>query len=174
MLKQQNPTIPLYYVRYRKLLSFLSAGRTLHLFCIGSLLLCVHFLSRLFTMESWSELLLLLPALLFGTLVITTQLDAYSRYQNYKVVKDLMYEHGFRNLLLGPFAHSHCQRDAVREAAKQLNYQEQTRAYFRKIGYHWYHIIPTPIAKNPRLLLTKGYWGTTLFAKHYQSKYFHW
>ncbi|RKD90205.1 hypothetical protein [Mangrovibacterium diazotrophicum] len=174
MFKQEQPGVPISYVLFRKILSFLNAGRMLHLFCLISLFLTSVFLKRLLQAEHWYWSWHILPTLLFATLVVTTQLDAYSRYQNYKQVKDLLYLHGFRALLLGPFSHSRCQRDAVWEAAKQLSYAEQTQKYFKKLGYRWYHILPTPILKKPGLLLTKGYWATTFFVHYYPSKYFHW
>lgn len=174
MIKQEQSLFPYLYIRYKKMKSFLHVGKILHLFTLFSLLLLGHFLHQLGELEFWYRSWLMLPVLFFSSLVITTQMDAYCRYQNYKFVKDLLHQYGYRDLLLKPFAHSRCQRDAVREAAKQLNYSEQTNRYFKKVGYRWYHILPATVVRDPLVLLGKGFWITTFFVPHYQSKYFEW
>ncbi len=116
---------------------------------------------------------LILSVYLFS-LLVTTQLDAYSRYQNYKMVKDMLYKNGFRGLIVKPFSKSQCQREAVKEAACQLNMDKQVKKYFYDSGYRWFHIIPTVLLENPLLFFTKGYWITTFFVPNYRSKYFIW
>ncbi len=174
MLKQEQPDFPLTYVFYKKLMSFLYAGRILHCFFLSALVLLIFCLNRLASAEHWYLSWYLVPVLFLTSFLVTTQLDAYSRYQNYKFVKDLLYKHGFRELLLKPFAHSRCQRDAAFEASKQLNYSIQTNQYYKKLGYRWYHILPTAVVRNPMVLLQKGFWITTFFVPHYESKYFYW
>jgi hypothetical protein len=98
------------------------------------------------------------------------QLDARSRYQNYKLVKDNLFAYGFQKRIVKPFIKSRCQRDAVKAAAYDLGRSQQCKEYFRINGYKWYHLTPDVIFKDPSLLLTKNFWITTLFAKTYHSK----
>ncbi|MCX6303763.1 MAG: hypothetical protein NT040_02235 [Bacteroidetes bacterium] len=106
--------------------------------------------------------------------MVTTQLDAFSRFQDYKMIKDLFYIYGFRGLLVKPYARSKCQRDAVMEAASQLGLRSAANKHFYNLGYRWYHIVPSVLIENPLLLLSTGYWRTTFFVPKYESKYFHW
>lgn len=114
------------------------------------------------------------PVMFFFSLIITTEFDAYNRYQNYKMVKDLLYRHGFRELLVKPFSKSSCQRDAAAEAARQLEMKEKAAKYFYRLGYRWYHIIPSILVENPMTFFTKMYWVSTFFVPRYKSKYFLW
>jgi hypothetical protein len=174
MLKQNTSSFPGWYILYKKLVTFLRASFILQLFFILTLVLFVIFINRYNTYEknilSWDALL----SIFFFSLAITTQLDAYSRYQNYKMIKDLVHKNGFRELLIKPFSGSRCQRDAVREMAYQLKIMHLVQQYFFKLGYRWYHIIPTILIRKPLLIFTKGYWITTFFVKKYKSKYFLW
>jgi hypothetical protein len=108
------------------------------------------------------------------SVTVTSQLDAYSRFQNYKMMKDLLFQHGYRELFLKPFSRSRCQRDAVSEAASQLGLEADINLYFKRLGYKWYHIIPSVLIENPLILLTRNYWQTTFFVSYYRSKYFCW
>jgi hypothetical protein len=116
----------------------------------------------------------LVLCLYFLSLVFTTQLDAYSRFQNYKMAKDLMHQYGFKKSLIKIFSKSRCQRDAFAEAARSLGYKKEIDRYFYSIGFRWYHILPTIILRKPLVLLTKEYWISTLFVSKYKSKYFYW
>ncbi len=174
MFIQHKQNISQTLIWYKKVVTFLRAGRTLHFFSIASICLIYLFQQRLVHSENWLFSFYWLPFLFFSSLLVTTQLDAYSRYQNYKQIKDLLHQYGFREIIICPLSKSNCQRDAVREAAHQLDYKDPTLRYFRKLCYRWYHIVPTVIVENPALLLTKGYWTSTFFVQHYKSKYFLW
>jgi hypothetical protein len=113
-------------------------------------------------------------SLFFFSLCITTELDAYSRYQNYKLVKDLFYKHGFREMIAKPFSKSSCQRHAAVEAGRQLEFSDKIENYFYNMGYRWHHIVPSMLIDKPLLFFTKDYWTSTFFVPRYKSKYFHW
>jgi hypothetical protein len=98
------------------------------------------------------------------------QLDARSRYQNYKLVKDRLYLHGFQPRIIRPFMKSRCQRDAVNAAAYELGMSANCKTYFRNEGYKWYNLFPDVIFLDPWILYTKNFWITTLFSKTYHSK----
>jgi hypothetical protein len=90
------------------------------------------------------------------------------------MVKDLYYEHGFRELITKPFSKSSCQRDAAAEAARQLDIEDKVESYFYKLGFRWYHIVPSMLIESPLLFFTKMYWLSTFFVPRYKSKYFYW
>jgi len=103
-------------------------------------------------------------------LPLFAQLDARSRYQNYKLVKDNLYTYGFKTRFLKPFIKSSCQRAAVKVAAVELGMLHQCREYFKRNGYKWYHLIPDIVLKKPSVLFTKNFWSTTLFTKTYHPR----
>jgi len=102
-------------------------------------------------------------------LPLFAQLDARSRYQDYKLVKDNLFVYGFQKRIVKPFIKSRCQSDAAKAAAYELGMLQQCKEYFRINGYKWYHLAPDIIFKDPSLLLTKKFGVTTLFAKAYHS-----
>ncbi|MCF6248104.1 MAG: hypothetical protein L3J69_12185, partial [Desulfobacula sp.] len=107
-------------------------------------------------------------------LVFFSQMDARSRFQNYKQAKDLLHENGFQPRIIRLFCASRCQRDALRVAAKDLGMVQQLDVYYKKLGYRWFHVMPDFIFSRPTLFLTRRYWQRTLFEKSYQLKYFLW
>jgi len=112
---------------------------------------------------------------LYGfTLPFFSQLDARSRYQNYKQAKDKIYEHGFQNRIIKPFVYSRCQREAVLMASKSMKKEKECHMLFKDMGFRWYHILPRVLIQHPSSFFTKKYWEITLFASTYQSHYFLW
>jgi hypothetical protein len=101
------------------------------------------------------------------SLPVLSQLDARSRYQNYKQIKDQIYFYGFNTKIVRPTIKSRCQRDAALLAAKELGFGEQCRQFFRLNGYRWYHIFPDFLFQRPDFLLTKYFWTTTFFSPTY-------
>jgi hypothetical protein len=174
MLKEDSISVSEWYIFYKKMVTFLRTSLTLQLFFVFTLTMFIIFLYRFLEngikLVSWNTLF----TMFFFSLAITTQLDAYSRYQNYKQVKDLIHKNGFRGMIIKPFSGSRCQRDAVREMAHQLKIKNLVRQYFYHLGYRWYHIIPTTLIRKPLLIFTRGYWITIFFVPRYRSKYFLW
>ena len=157
----------------KKFISYLKAGYLLHLITFSEIVFFSWFY-YFFDTVSWFKndffilkLIVLSPAI---CMPLFAQLDARSRYQNYKLVKDHLYIYGFQTRILKPFVKSRCQRDAAKAAAYELGMLQQCKEYFKNNGYKWYHLFPDVIFKKPSILLTKNFWITTLFAKTYQSK----
>jgi hypothetical protein len=156
-----------------KIISYLRVGYLLHTITLISLLMfCCLF--SFFDIPSWLvghnsfiKSIALIPTI---GLPLFAQLDARSRYQNYKLVKGNLYTYGFKTRLLKPFIKSSFQRDAVKVAAVELGMLHQCREYFKRNGYKWYHLIPDIILKKPSVLFTKNFWSTTLFTKTYHPK----
>jgi len=102
------------------------------------------------------------------------QLDAASRYQDYKKVKDLLYETGFKPRVVQLFMNSRCQRDAVKVAARDLGLTQVLIVYYKTKGYAWFHLLPEFVFKKPMVVFTKRYWQRTLFEQRYERKHFLW
>jgi hypothetical protein len=112
---------------------------------------------------------------IYGFVVIVfAQLDAISRFQNYKLAKDLLFEKGFQKRIANLFISSRCQREAVMVAANDLGISEELDLYLKGMGYRWFHVIPDMVLLSPKVFLTQRFWENTLFVKHYDSKYFSW
>lgn len=162
-----------------RILRYIQTGYLLHLVTILSVIL-VLWLGNQLTKEialKTGPLRLLFFGFgsgYFFTLIFFSQLDARSRFYNYKMVKDKLYEYGFDARLLRPFMYSRCQRDAIAVAAREMNYTREWKKLNYKLGFRWYHLLPHLVVKQPDILITFDYWNKTLFAKPYQSKYFLW
>lgn len=109
-----------------------------------------------------------------AALLIFAQLDAFSRFQNYKKAKDMFYENGFKPRIADLFIHSRCQRDAVKVAARDLGFLDPLCLYYQTLGYRWFHLLPDALFLKPLVFFSRRYWLRTLFEKKYTSKYFPW
>jgi hypothetical protein len=158
----------------RNFISYIKAGCLLHLITLIEILVfvCLYYFLN---MPGWSDTgdhvsLKLVAISCFVGMPLFAQLDARSRYQNYKLVKDYLYLYGFQTKILKPFMKSRCQRDAARAAAEELGLSVQCKKYFQSNGHKWYHLLPDILLKEPYILFTKNFWLTTLFTKTYHQK----
>jgi hypothetical protein len=104
--------------------------------------------------------------------MILSQLDARSRWQNYKQIKDYLYGFGYRERIFKPLLKSSCQRQAALIAAEELGYRARVEAFFGSHGYRWYHIPPDFVFTHPQFLWSRHFWRTTFFAPTYHPKHF--
>lgn len=151
----------------------------LHLMAVASIFLSYFFTKEFLNLleitgSSWKLIPCGIGSIYFFTLILFSQFDARSRYQNYKLAKDRLYKYGFDSRLLKPFVYSRCQRDAIATAAKDLNMQKEWNQLSSEMGFRWYHLLPVIVKRNPLVLLTRDYWSKTLFVSTYHSKYFLW
>lgn len=155
------------------LFTYLKLGYLLHVMTIAEILIIVSFFQNI-EIYSWLQegflLLKVIFLFLFVTAPIFPQCDARSRFQNYKQVKDHLYLYGFQNRIIKPFAFSRCQRDAVLVAAEELGMEKECKQYFVKLGYRWYHILPSFLFQKPAYLFHKAFWLNTFFVKYYPAK----
>ena len=100
--------------------------------------------------------------------------DAWCRFQNYKLAKDLFFENGFNTKIAQLFIKSRCQREAVWVAARDLGMAPALERYFQQMGYQWYHLVPDRLLEKPGILFSLRFWQKTMFVPHYDSKYFLW
>jgi hypothetical protein len=127
---------------------------------------------------AWCEQGLLLPGIFlswlssfFLTNAVLSQLDARSRWQNYKQVKDQLCGFGYRERIFKPVLNSSCQRHAALIAAAECGYRKQVQAFFWSQGYRWYHIPPDFVFSHPQFLLSRHFWRTTFFAPTYHPRH---
>ncbi len=153
-------------------ISYCRVGYLLHLMTVVE----IYLLWRLYSFPflDWTvqnrfllRFIFFLPLL---CLPVFAQLDARSRFQNYKLIKDHLYLYGFQPRIIKLFMKSRCQRDAAMTAAAELGFRRQCKNIFNDNGYHWYHLFPDVTFNRPQILLTKNFWMTTLFTKTYHSK----
>ncbi len=165
-------------ILWMRTLMYLQTGYLLHLMGLLGILLFFYFGNlalRALHNDLWGWFVWYAYLSLYGfTLPIFSQFDAFSRYQNYKVVKDKIFEYGFDERLLRPFVYSRCQRDAIKVATRCFHLQKQYKAFERRQGFAWYHILPHLVVRRPAILFTRAYWQSTLFVPRYHSKYFLW
>ena len=159
---------------HSNIISFLKVSYLLQLVTLLEILLLysalksLHITEWLLTGNSIFKAALLFP---FIVAPFFPELDAYSRYQNYKLIKDHLFVNGFQPRILRPFIKSRCQRDAVLVAAEELGMTKECKVYFMMQGYRWYHLLPDFVFKEPRTLICRSFWLNTFFAKTYRSKF---
>lgn len=157
-----------------QLKSYLLSGRLLHFITFLELILIYFALPLVLKINTDNSILmLLLQFWLVGYLLslpVLSQLDARSRYQNYKQIKDQLYIYGCNTLIFQPVLKSRCQRDAALISAKELGLYKFCDDIFKKNGYRWYHLLPDFVFKKPQFLITKYFWASTFFAPTYKAK----
>lgn len=158
------------------IISYLEVGRLLHSITIISIpgtWFCLIQMQKFWLLELYPPAYLYLYlSVLLGSVMILAELDAWSRYQNYKMVRDYLYKFGFRTRIVSPMKHSKCQREAAYMAARNLGYGKVILNYFRTYGYMWYHLLPDFIRDQPEYILTHHFWLSTFFAKTYHCRYY--
>ena len=111
-------------------------------------------------------------SLLFSfTHIFLVLADGWSRFQNYKRIKDLFFEHGFSYKLAAHYRGSKCQRMAVLTAAKELGIESDVKRYYKKLGIKWYHFIPNFMVADPWFIFKNYFWSRTFLEKTYQPKF---
>jgi hypothetical protein len=166
------------YIQLMRIKMYLQVGRMLHaMFILGAFLFYFFANKAIGAFQNntilWSVVYAYFS--LYGfTLLFFSQFDALSRYQNYKMVKDKIYEYGLQERLIKPFVYSRCQREAVLMASVAFDKKMECQKVFKKMGFKWFHILPRVLIRKPSLLFSKKYWSITLFASQYQSRYFLW
>ncbi len=157
---------------------YFKVGFLLHLI---SLLSLIFFLRILSPMVSAFEQDLFINIYCYGisclvgiSLFFFSQMDAYSRFQDYKLAKDLIFENGFKIRVAKLFVGSRCQREALKVASIDLGVNQELKLFYTRLGYKWFHIIPQIYFSSPCIMFSWVFWKKTLLAKTYKSKYFLW
>ena len=144
---------------------YLSAGKLLHAITVAEMVTILTIAALI------GQHPLAYPTLIALSLFpLFTQLDARSRFQEYKRVKDQLTRYGPDRRIFKSVAGSRCQRDAAHAAARQLGYAKHCRFYYRAAGYRWYHVLPDFVKRHPRFLISAAFWRTTFFMPTYPDK----
>ncbi|GAA4307339.1 hypothetical protein GCM10023115_38380 [Pontixanthobacter gangjinensis] len=98
-------------------------------------------------------------------------MDGWSRFQNYKRIKDQFYVHGFDVRLAANFEGSKCQRQAALVAATELGMDKDLKKFFRKRGVRYYHFIPYFMIRDPFFPFKRYFWSRTFLEKAYTPKF---
>ncbi|MBT0608381.1 hypothetical protein KIV10_09325 [Aequorivita echinoideorum] len=98
-------------------------------------------------------------------------MDGWSRFQNYKRIKDHLFQHGFTPKIAKHYSGSKCQRMAVIAAAKELGMEDSLKRYYYKMGIRWYNFIPQFMLRDPLFLFKKYFWSRTFLEKYYEPKF---
>ncbi len=98
-------------------------------------------------------------------------MDGWSRFQNYKRVKDQFFMYGYNHRIADMYMVSKCQRTAVEVAASELGIIDEVNQYYYSKGVRWYHFAPYFMVKDPLFLFKKAFWSRTFIEKSYQSKF---
>ena len=166
------------YILYKKTRRIFKMAILLHIMAVIGIVMFYWFGQSAIESFNQNEII---DFLLFGylsaygfTLPFFAELDARSRYQNYKAAKDALHRHGFQTRIIDLFIVSRCQRDAIAIAAGDLGHLEELKQHYYQQGYRWYHLLPDFLFHTPSMLFTKSYWEKTLFVKKFNSKYFLW
>lgn len=153
--------------------SYILAGKLLHVISLIEIMVILIIIPELYKLETSTLFLygLKLYAIIFLlSLPVFSQLDARSRYQNYKQIKDQIFIYGFDTRILKPVLHSRCQRDAALISASELGFEKECTKYFRSMGCKWYHLFPDFLFTKPQFLMTQYFWKTTFFTPTYNPK----
>jgi len=171
---RDNPDNLMNTINRSAFISYILSGRLLHMITIIELIGVLIFVPIIFNIQIGQN-----PAFLFLKLAgiiylislpIFAQLDARSRFQNYKKIKDQLYIYGFDKRILRHVLKSRCQRDAALIAATELGLKESCTLYFQFYGYRWYHLLQDFVFRKPLFLFTKYFWFSTFFTPGYKPK----
>lgn len=152
------------------IISYLRAGVLIHIITLLEIALLVVLGPKLLSSQTGLDMETGVNVALFCFLTmlpIMSQLDARSRFQEYKRIKDQLKLFGFDNRLLKPLVRSRCQRDAALAAACELGYGGHCRGFYHASGYRWYHLTPEFLFSNPRFLISRQFWENTFFLSPY-------
>ena len=97
-------------------------------------------------------------------------MDGWSRYQNYKRAKDMLFLYGFQRRIGAMYIGSKCQRMAALVAAEELGMREEMEDYYKDRGVEWYHYVPYFMVKDPLFLFRPYFWKRTFMESNYTSK----
>ena len=97
-------------------------------------------------------------------------MDGWSRYQNYKRAKDMLFLYGFQRRIGAMYMGSKCQRMAALVAADELGMKEDMEHYYDECGVKWYHYVPYFMVKDPLFPFRPYFWKRTFMEPNYQSK----
>ena len=156
------------------IISYLKVGKLLYL--SGLLFIAESFYFLNLFLNAYTQKNLIFTGIWFTGFIFSfvhiflVVMDGWSRFQNYKRIKDQLYIHGFDTRLVVKYKESKCQRNAALVAARELGIENEVRKFYRKLGIRWYHFIPHFMLQDPFFLIRKSFWSRTFLEKFYKPK----
>ena len=98
-------------------------------------------------------------------------MDSWSRFQNYKRIKDQLFVYGFQPKIVNNYMVSKCQRQALKIACQELNLHQEYERYLQLCQVKWYHFIPYFMIQDPLFLFKRHFWNRTFLEKIYHPKF---
>jgi len=98
-------------------------------------------------------------------------MDSWSRFQNYKRMKDQLYRYGFQPKVANNYLVSKCQRQALKIACKELGFYKEYKRFLKLRAVKWHHFIPYFMMEDPLFMVKSHFWNRTFLEKHYTPKY---
>jgi len=157
------------------IISYLDVGKLLYfsliLFVLESYIYG-HLLLKALQNESTFFFYFWLVSFLFSFVhIFLVLMDGWSRFQNYKRIKDQFYLHGFHTKIAHHYKGSKCQRSAVIIASKELGLKKEALSFYKRQGIKWYYFIPQFMVKDPLFMIKRSFWSRTFMEKKYNSKF---
>lgn len=153
---------------------YINVGRLLHFISLMDMIISAVAIYHIMTLYGTGEAELILiwgiVLILFGGMSVYAQLDGYSRFQDYKRVKDQLYFYGYKERIMRPMLKSRCQRDAAHLACDELGIGHRAKTCFIENGYRWYHIIPDFVFEDPAFFFKAYFWRGTFFTPYYKAR----
>lgn len=98
-------------------------------------------------------------------------MDSWSRFQNYKRLKDQLYTYSFQPKIANNYLVSKCQRRALKIACNELDLSNEYHRFLELRGVKWHHFIPYFMVQDPLFLFKRYFWNRTFLEKYYEPKY---
>ncbi len=98
-------------------------------------------------------------------------MDSWSRFQNYKRLKDQLYTYSFQPKIANNYLVSKCQRRALKIACNELGLSNEYQRFLELRGVKWHHFIPYFMVQDPLFLFKRHFWNRTFLEKYYEPKY---
>lgn len=105
------------------------------------------------------------------THIFLVLMDSWSRFQNYKRIKDQLFLYGFQPKIANNYLVSKCQRRALKIACEELDLEQEYTRYLERCKVKWYHFVPYFMMEDPLFLFRKHFWNRTFLEKIYQPKF---
>ena len=154
--------------------SYLRSGRLLYIslfLFIAESLTYLYLLLRSYDNADWYWLAFWVWCFAFSFVhIFLVMADGWSRYQNYKRIKDQLYLYGFDARIVCAYMGSTCQRTATITAAEELDMKKEVVDFFYSRGYRWYHWIPDFMIRDPFFLIRSNFWSRTFLEKNYRAR----
>ncbi len=156
---------------FKKIIIFYRVGELLHLIALIAFISFIYSLNYTLLFYNQHRIFLVvvygyMAYLTFG-IFLFAELDARSRFQNFKQLRDQLFKYGYNERIIKPMLNSRCQRDAAKLACEYFGYENMAKSYFYSHGYRWFHIVPDFVFSHPKFLLSGTFWTTTFFVPTY-------